>query len=1253
MRIFFTLFFSLLFCRSLFSIDFDAVKAEHFTISNGLPQNYVTDVHQDKNGYIWVSTLDGISRYNGYRFKNFYFDPYHSNSLISNYAIDVQDFNENEILITTFLGLSIYNPEKEVFHNIYLNSGNKKVGNILSSKVTPTGEIFVGTTSGLYQVVITDTLENQLVFKLKNVFQKESKNLCILGSSLFFSSDNQVYEYKNKQLSSVSYDFKKGITSLSVLDNRHLLVGAENWLIYIENINSDRIKSFEYQFNQPDLLINEVEKLNGQFWIATNSGIAILNSKAWVTQHFNIQWINDAQGKESGISNNYVFKILHDSFGMMWIGTKNGLDKIDTDKQRFNSTKRSRQFYDPNLNNDTRSFYENKHYLMVGYADGLSIHSKTNLFSANYKLTYSVNDICEISPNEFILATSLGLKKLRVDNDKCNFKGDIPTDKELDTKEVFKILKIQTSLFLLATINGVVLYSPDKGILSKWNEPYVFDIKSGNNTYWAVSSSGVFQLNIEPKTFALKSNKIILERFQQITPKSVLPDNNILWIAYTGGGLVKYTLSNKKIQHFSTKDGLASNSVLGILKDNNGYLWMNTNGGISKLNLEDLKFTNYTLNDGQQSIEFNQGAYFRNASGKLYFGSIDGYHMVDPSLIVKNYFPPKVHIAGLKINGINWLENKSSASKNDTLIFDLKYNQNSITILVDALHFSSPEENIIEYNLLGIQDEWVRVKNQREFYFPKLNPGNYVFNVRVASADGVWSTEVKTIYINIHSPFWFSWWFIALANVVLVGLVLAVYYSRISLVKQQKKVLERKIKQRTREVEQQKEILEQQKAQLEEDKSKEEKLLFNLLPSNTAKELIQYGKSSPKNYRLASVMFADFKNFTKITENLRPNELVAELDDSFAHFDDIVDKYKVEKIKTSGDAYMCVGGVPGRNRTNPVDCVLAGLSFLKYIDEKKRKREGSGKPQWELRVGIHTGKLVAGVIGKKKFLYDVWGDTVNIASRMESTGDSGRINVSGTTYEYIKDYFICEYRGKLPVKNKGDIEMYYVNRIKPEFSEDEQGFLPNKKFFSVLEFNVYSDISYKKVRAYMLERLQNELPDNLYYHGVHHTVDVINATERIAISEGRDQEEVMLLKLAALFHDSGFLRKYRNNEPNGAELAREILPNYGFTDQQVEIVEKLILATKIPQAPNNLMEQIICDADLDYLGREKEEFEQISGSLRKELFEYGFLKTEADWDPIQVEFLSKHKYFTATAIKERQTNKTLRLEEIKQRIGKA
>lgn len=210
------------------------------------------------------------------------------------------------------------------------------------------------------------------------------------------------------------------------------------------------------------------------------------------------------------------------------------------------------------------------------------------------------------------------------------------------------------------------------------------------------------------------------------------------------------------------------------------------------------------------------------------------------------------------------------------------------------------------------------------------------------------------------------------------------------------------------------------------EKGRSDDLLLNILPAEIAEELKNTGSSEARHFELATVMFTDFKGFTKMTEVISAQELVNEIDHCFKAFDQIISKYNVEKIKTIGDAYMCAGGLPVPNLTNPVDVVLAALEIQHFMENLKLQKLKENKPYFELRLGIHTGAVIAGVIGTKKPQYDIWGDTVNIASRMESSGEVGRVNISQTTYEKVKDKFRCAYRGKIEAKNKGAIDMYYV-----------------------------------------------------------------------------------------------------------------------------------------------------------------------------------------------------------------------------------
>ncbi|MCE9499851.1 MAG: adenylate/guanylate cyclase domain-containing protein [Leptospira sp.] len=236
-----------------------------------------------------------------------------------------------------------------------------------------------------------------------------------------------------------------------------------------------------------------------------------------------------------------------------------------------------------------------------------------------------------------------------------------------------------------------------------------------------------------------------------------------------------------------------------------------------------------------------------------------------------------------------------------------------------------------------------------------------------------------------------------------------------------------------------------EEVKIERDKS--ENLLLNILPKDVAKELKEKGFAEPVLYESVTVLFTDFKGFTQIAETLTPTELLKDLDACFVQFDKITERYSLEKLKTIGDSYMCAGGIPRINTTHPVDSCLAALEIQAFMNLMKKLKEEKGFPYWELRLGIHTGPLVAGVIGEKKFAYDVWGDTVNTASRMESSGTTGRINISSGTYEFVNEFFDCDYRGEVAAKNKGVVKMYYLNRLKPEYSKDEVGHLPNREFW--------------------------------------------------------------------------------------------------------------------------------------------------------------------------------------------------------------
>ena len=416
---------------------------------------------------------------------------------------------------------------------------------------------------------------------------------------------------------------------------------------------------------------------------------------------------------------------------------------------------------------------------------------------------------------------------------------------------------------------------------------------------------------------------------------------------------------------------------------------------------------------------------------------------------------------------------------------------------------------------------------------------------------------------------------------------------------------------------------------------------LNLLSEHSFDEIeseLKGHKKRLKKFEMVSVLFANIHGFEKLNTRHDAQRLIDALDELYREFDRIAKKYNIIKIKTIGDSFLFAAGMLEKNHTNPIEIVKAALEI--QHSAQKKIINGDKDSFWKISLGIHTGPVFGMETGKKSSPYSISGESANIASRIGRASKQGEINISAMTYELVKEFFILKSSGSIPVKYDGTIDLYRVLGILPKL-QSKNNPLETNKAFQVK----YSLIQFLDIQEQLLDIMEKKLPKNLYYHNIKHTIDVITEVELIGWAEGLSEEEILLLKLAALFHDSGHTIDYKNHEEHGARIARDILTNYNYPEEQIDTVCRLIMSTKFPPSPNDKLEKVICDSDLDYLGRS--DFIPVSNLLYKELKENNMIGSIDQWNMLQLNFIRKHQYYTKTARNLREVNKQNQIDRIK------
>ncbi len=532
------------------------------------------------------------------------------------------------------------------------------------------------------------------------------------------------------------------------------------------------------------------------------------------------------------------------------------------------------------------------------------------------------------------------------------------------------------------------------------------------------------------------------------------------------------------------------------------------------------------------------------------------------------------------------------------IVIDYRHHDIAFQLSGDTLSFS--------FLLEGYDDDWTSWKTGGFKEYTNLPAGKYNLRVRYTDLKSE-AGELSLLGFRVLP----LWYFSPLAIIIylcLTAFTIWALYTQLSLrFARTQHMLEQIINKRTEDL-----IIE---------KEKSETLLANVLPKNTASEIMEKGKATKIKYNFVTVLFSDIQGFTKIAEETNPEVLIDELDKFFFYFDSVVERLGIEKIKTIGDAYMCAGGIPEKNRTNPVEVILAAIEMQAYMSKLKETSEVEGMKYWDIRIGIHTGTVVAGVVGQKKLSYDIWGDTVNTASRMESSGEAGKINISGTTYEFVKDFFICEHRGKMPVKYKGELDMYFVNGIISGLRDNEGR--PNRKFIVKMQLIKLQDIEEAIIKLF-----DDEAPPNLYFHNSSLVRSMSSHVELLSTAEKLPEEEFIKLKLASLFLITGYITDYEKPLEATLRFVDEILPRYGIDRETIDEVGEMI-SNSFSGKQKSVTENILHDARFEYLGRV--DYLRLTDKLLREESEFGISHSREQWVDQQRKLLIAHEFLTDTA----------------------
>ena len=795
---------------------YNNINFKNITSEDGLSQGTVETIIQDDQGYIWLGINDGLCRYNGYEFKIYKHDEELENSITNNYIVDIKQDNSGNIWVGTANGLSKIDTKTDLITNYNMNDEEKSLShyNIGDILITKSGDVLVGTSDGL-------NIYNEKKDEFYRIFNKDSDLSSQFIRSLAEDENQNIWVATNNGIDKIDIknnkniiSFKTGHGKFDISENDiyvvrydpkgYIWAGALKEGLNRIDINTNEVKQYKNDYrDEKSLPGNYVKDIlrdsSGNLWVGTDNGLAKYNEQ---TENF-ATYKNKIYDKTS-LVNDEVFSIQEDESGLIWVGTYAGISMFDPNT---NIEHYKKDPFDENSisDNSIHGIYEDKDGLLwVGTnSKGVNVINRKNYnvkhlnkTSKDYPISDdNINDIVGID-NKIFIATKNGLNEVDKDLKTINIYN---TEDGICNNNITALFADSKKNVWIGTANGISVLNTNTNeiiditdILTNHNieDQYIkviYEDSKGN--YWVGCFIDGGLVKIDPNKRTIENYRNKKEDKTSISSnniRSIVEDKNGNLYIGTSYGLNKLNESNNTFERYSEKDGLSNNTVYGLLVDDNNNLWASTNLGISKLDTNTMTFETFNIIDGFQGNEFNGRAYYKNKSGELFFGGINGLNIFRPNDINRSRYVSTVIFDEFKVNGKVYKDINNQ---------EFKYNENTINISVFISNYKNTKNIQYMYKLEGVSDSW-DISRSNNINYSDLAPGTYTLKIKARSYSGKVSDESAVKFI-IKLPIWKS----KAAILIYLIIITIVIYRTINSVKRLDNLVKNKTLQLTKEME--------------------------------------------------------------------------------------------------------------------------------------------------------------------------------------------------------------------------------------------------------------------------------------------------------------------------------------------------------------------------------------------------------------------------------------------------------------------